>query len=122
MAYVDPQTVVAPQRRLSHLRVVYNSGPGGFAVATFLYNGENAIGIRWNGSESEPGMGNPQSSANPTWFVLPEGLAQRALDWADENDTVLQEGYRAMAADTQREAEAWEWSEGLIGDVADSEG
>ncbi|MBI2926987.1 MAG: addiction module antitoxin [Verrucomicrobia bacterium] len=29
----------------------------------------------------------------------------------------LEEGYRAMAADAQREEEALEWSENLIGDV-----
>ncbi len=31
----------------------------------------------------------------------------------------LEEGYRAMAADERREAEAARWSEGLIGDMAD---
>jgi len=31
----------------------------------------------------------------------------------------LEEGYRAMAADERREAEAAEWSEQLIRDVAD---
>ena len=30
----------------------------------------------------------------------------------------LEEGYRAMAADEQRESEAKSWSEGLISDVA----
>ncbi len=31
----------------------------------------------------------------------------------------LTEAYRAMAADTERENEALEWCNGLIGDVAD---
>jgi predicted CopG family antitoxin len=31
----------------------------------------------------------------------------------------LEAGYRAMAADEEREREAIEWIEGLIGDVAD---
>ena len=31
----------------------------------------------------------------------------------------LDEDYAAMAADEEREAEALEWSEGVIGDVAD---
>ena len=31
----------------------------------------------------------------------------------------LEMGYRAMAADEERELEATEWIEGLIGDVAD---
>lgn len=34
-------------------------------------------------------------------------------------DTDLDAGYRAMAADEQREADALEWSENLITDVAD---
>lgn len=31
----------------------------------------------------------------------------------------LEEGYRLMAQDEAREAEALQWAEGLIGDVAD---
>ncbi|MDR2925500.1 MAG: hypothetical protein LBU76_06080 [Azoarcus sp.] len=34
-------------------------------------------------------------------------------------DTSLDDEYRAMAADAVREAEALEWSNALIGDVAD---
>jgi hypothetical protein len=33
-------------------------------------------------------------------------------------DTSLDDGYRAMAADTAREAEAMEWCNSLAGDVA----
>ena len=35
--------------------------------------------------------------------------------------TTLLDGYRAMAADGLREAEAEEWTEALIGDVTDGE-
>lgn len=34
-------------------------------------------------------------------------------------DTALDDGYRAMAADTAREAAARDWCEGLAGDMAD---
>ena len=34
-------------------------------------------------------------------------------------DSARDEGYRAMAADKEREAEALEWSNALAGDVAD---
>ena len=34
-------------------------------------------------------------------------------------DTALDDGYRAMAADREREAEAQEWANGLIADLAD---
>lgn len=36
-------------------------------------------------------------------------------------DTDLDAEYAAMAADEEREAEALEWSEGTIGDIADVE-
>ena len=35
-------------------------------------------------------------------------------------DTALDDGYRAMATDTQREAEAVEWCNALAGDMADA--
>ena len=35
-------------------------------------------------------------------------------------DTSLDEGYRAMAADEAREAEALEWCNALAGDMADA--
>ncbi|MDD5037458.1 MAG: hypothetical protein PHE55_22250 [Methylococcaceae bacterium] len=34
-------------------------------------------------------------------------------------DTTLDDGYRAMAADTDREMEAQAWTNGLIADLAD---
>jgi predicted CopG family antitoxin len=37
-------------------------------------------------------------------------------------DTSLDDGYRAMAADTTREAEAQEWCDALAGDMADAGG
>ena len=37
-------------------------------------------------------------------------------------NAVLDEGYRAMAADTQYEAEAGQWIDGLIGDMAHKPG
>ncbi|EBM3803575.1 addiction module antitoxin [Salmonella enterica] len=35
-------------------------------------------------------------------------------------DTSLDEGYKAMAADQKREAEAQEWCNALVGDMADA--
>lgn len=35
-------------------------------------------------------------------------------------DTTLDDGYRAMAADAAREAEAQEWCNALAGDMADA--
>lgn len=122
MPYVNPRKVVAPRRHLSDLEVLYDGGPGGYALARLRWDGEGVVGIRWNGSENEPGMGQPQSSANPTWFILPPELGACAVEFAEQNDRELQDDYRAMAADREREAEAWDWTEGLITDGTGQEG
>ncbi len=43
--------------------------------------------------------------------VVPE-----TRDWSLASDEEIRLGYEAMAADEEREAEALEWSEALIGD------
>jgi hypothetical protein len=45
-----------------------------------------------------------------------------AHDNSPTSQSDLAEGYRQMAADREREAEAEEWVEALIGDVAFDEG
>lgn len=47
------------------------------------------------------------------WFI--EDLVRPRLIARDELDA----GYKAMAAEKEAEAEALEWSEGLVGDVGD---
>jgi hypothetical protein len=125
MSYVDPQTVISPRRTVRSVDVLYNGGPGEWSVALLSYwSGEEKVGIRWNGEEG-PGMGHPQSRANPTWFVLPGAIADVVRDRAEllnnRQEGGLLDGYRAMALDGEREAEAEEWSEGLISDAADQE-
>jgi hypothetical protein len=128
MAYVDPMTVVSPRNRLRSVDILFNSDPGrgGWSVALLDFDGDECIGIRWNGSEGEPGIGNPQSRARPTWFVVPEELAgvvrERTEQLADSQEGGLLAGYREMANDQEHEAEALEWSEGLIGDAIPQEG
>jgi hypothetical protein len=41
---------------------------------------------------------------------------QAAKDWSLATQEELLQGYEAMAADAEREAEAAEWCEALIGD------
>ena len=125
MSYVDPQTVVSPRRTVRSVDVLYNGGPGEWSVALLFYwSGEEKVGVRWNG-EDGPGMGHPQSRAIPTWFVVPDELAdvvwERAEQLSNRREGGLLEGYRAMVSDREREAEAQEWSEGLISDAADQE-
>ena len=125
MSYVDPQTVVSPRRTVRSVAVLYNGGPGKWSVALLSYwSGEEKVGIRWNGEEGS-GMGHPQSRANPTWFVVPDELAdvvrERAEQLHSRQEGGLLDGYRAMASDRERETEAEEWCEGLMRDAADQE-
>lgn len=97
MACIDPHSVVAPQRHISAVEVLYDGGPGGYALARLVWDGEEEVGIRWNGSPGEPGMGNPQSRARPTWFLLPREMAQPAIDLAEQNNTAIPRWRRAIA-------------------------
>ena len=121
MAYVEPATVWAPKASIRSVEILYNSkpgGPGGWSAASINWEGSEAIGIRWNGEEGS-GIGNPQSRGNATWFILPNELQEVILNRIDDlalSETI--EGYTAMAKDAERERDAEEWSEGLIGDAS----
>ena len=91
MPYVDPQSVVAPRKQIRSVEVIYNSAPGhgGWSIARLDWNGDQALGIRWNGDESSA-IGNPQSHGLPTWFVVPEETDMAAV----ENAILLHLGIR----------------------------
>jgi len=120
--YVDPQTVLTPKNIVRDVHVIYDSGPSpnSWSVALLDWDGEEAVAMRWNGEEGN-GVGNPQSHARPTWFVVPGPMAAvvraRAEELNNSKAGGLLAGYQAMAADQEREAEALEWSEALIADA-----
>jgi hypothetical protein len=125
VAYIEPATVLAPKASVRSVEILYNSASasdGGWSVARVGWEGSERVGIRWNGTEDSPGIGNPQSRGHATWFILPEELERVILDKVDELSMSgpggLLERYREMASDAQQEAEAEEWSEGLIGDAS----
>jgi len=122
MAYVEPATVWAPKASVRSLEILHNTGPGGWSVARVNWEGVERIGVRWNGADDGPGIGNPQSRGNATWFILPEELEAVVRDRIDDLSASrpggLLEGYAEMARDEAREREAEEWSEGLIGDAS----
>lgn len=70
---VDPREVKSPKSRLHRVDVLYEGE--GFAIAHLFWDGQNRLGIRWNGKPDDPkDKGTPQSRGLPTWFVLPEAL------------------------------------------------
>ena len=121
MAYVEPETVWAPKAVIRSVEVLYNTRSGGWSVARINWNGSETIGIRWNGDDG-PGIGNPQSRGNATWFIIPAPLQEEILRKVEELSLSgpggLIERYASMASDEAREREADEWAEGLIGDVS----
>jgi hypothetical protein len=123
MSYVEPSTVVSPRASVRSVEVIYTSSHnGGWSVARVNWEDTESVGIRWNGSEEEPGIGNPQSRGNPVWFIVPAELHDVILakveDLAVSAPGGLFDQYREMANDVQHEKEAEEWSEGLIGDAS----
>jgi hypothetical protein len=126
VAYIDPNTVIAPKDHVRLLEVLYDSGNAGWSVALLEWDGEQRIGMRWNGSQEDSRPGNPQSRGRPTWFVVPPELStvvrEEAEQLGNSQEGGLLMGYREMANDRERETEAQEWSEGLIGDATRQEG
>jgi hypothetical protein len=120
--YHDPHTVLSPKGRVKSVDVVFDEGPvpGSWSVAEIDWDGDKAVGIRYNG-DSESSTGLPQARGNPAWFIVPRELKSAILDAARKlsraRNASLVEGYRQMVADREREAEAEEWTEGLIVDA-----
>lgn len=121
--YRDPSTVLSPKDKVKSVNeVIYDSGPveGSWSVARITWGEKPAVGIRWNG-DSNHRIGTPQAFGNPAWFVVPDELQDAVLraarEAAQSRYAAIEEGYRMMAADREREVEAEEWTEGLIGDA-----
>ncbi len=122
MAYVRPQDVVSPKNRCGGvIEIIHDGDENGMSVARILWDGDAVIAARWNGNDAQP-LGNPVSTGHATWFVIGgyaagqvEEAARRA---AEKSPNSLVSRYREMANDVEREREAEEWSEGLIGDAS----
>jgi len=120
--YHDPKTVLSPKDMVKSVDVIFDKGPveWSWSVARLKWGDSPAVGIRWNG-DSTNSKGTPQARGNPAWFIVPKELESAILNAAQESSQAkqfaLEEGYRLMAADDKQEAEAEEWTEGLIGDA-----
>jgi len=96
------------------------------SVARILWREEDGeerevVAARWNGDDERP-LGNPVSRGHATWFVVDDYVAphveKAARAAAEKSPNSLAARYREMAKDADREREAEEWSEGLIGDAS----
>ncbi|OQA55449.1 MAG: hypothetical protein BWY42_01452 [Candidatus Omnitrophica bacterium ADurb.Bin277] len=82
MSYINPNLVVSPKDRVTDLKILRDEGENKWALASLRWDGEPATAIRWNGGSNDPrfpGIGNPQSRGVPTWFILPDEIAEVIL-------------------------------------------
>ena len=121
MGYIRPEMVLSPRKHVQRvIEVIHDPGENHMAVARLIWDGNEVIATRWNGCEERP-LGNPVSRGQATWFVV-DGYAAESVEdaarlAAQNSPTSLAARYRDMAQDAEREREADEWSEGLIGDA-----
>ena len=89
---IDPNTVLSPKALVRDLTVIFdgslwddaNPRWSGWSLATLTWDGRPAIGVRWNGQVGA-GVGSPQSRGLPTWFILPDALAEISLERVTEH-------------------------------------
>jgi hypothetical protein len=122
MAYIRPEEVISPRSRCGGvIEIIHEGSENEMSVARILWDGEAVIAARWNGNDEQP-LGNPMSTGHPTWFVVGDyaaGEVERAARAAaEQSPNSLIAKYREMADDSDREREAVEWTEGLIGDAS----
>lgn len=88
---IDPKGVTAGGAEV--IRILCNTGVDGHSVAVLRKQGQEHVGIRWNGEEG--GKGYPTARGYPVWFFLPKELG-----------VVLSAHYRAIliAGEEQRPA------------------
>lgn len=123
MSYIRPDEVTSPRSRCAGvIEVIHDPGrPNQMSVARIWWDDEERVACRWNGDDEHP-KGNPLSRGQATWFVVDryaEAFVEQAARAAAEsapNSLISQ--YREMANDAERERDAEEWSEGLIGDAS----
>jgi hypothetical protein len=122
MSYVRPEEVLSPKSLISGvIEVIHDPGENRMSVARILWDEKEVVATRWNGNDARP-LGNPVSRGHATWFVVDEYAAAKveeaARAAAANSPNSLVAKYREMANDEEREREAEEWSEGLIGDAS----
>jgi hypothetical protein len=122
MSYIRPEEVLSPRSLVGGVvEVIHDPGENRMSVARILWNDKEVVATRWNGNAEQP-LGNPVSRGHATWFVLDEYAAAKveeaARAAAEQSPNSLVAKYREMANDADREREAEEWSEGLMGDAS----
>jgi hypothetical protein len=73
VTYIKPDNVTSPKDSWKINCVIYDGGEGNIAIAYGEWDNEKVIAMRWNGKNDKL-LGNPHSSGNATWFILPNEI------------------------------------------------
>jgi hypothetical protein len=73
--YMPAAVDVTPGKR-ANIRVLFDNG--WYSVVAGEYEGEYAMGGRWNGGDHEPGF--PSQGGHPLWHVVPDFLRLAVLN------------------------------------------
>lgn len=90
MSYRKAAEVTSPKDRLKILEVLWEGEAGDAAVIRCTWDGNEELGMRWNGFEGAP-LGNPLSRVHPTWFILPDFMKYPTLAWVEEQKQLAKE-------------------------------
>lgn len=75
--YITPKNVKSPKNRITgDIQVLCDNGASSWSLVRLIWDGKECYGIRWNGNDSDNGIGNPQSRGVPTWFILPDEIGK----------------------------------------------
>ncbi len=82
MSYIRPEEVLSPKKHVGGvLEVIHDPGENRMSVARILWEEEEKIATRWNGSDDQP-LGNPVSRGHATWFVVDDYAAPKVEEAA----------------------------------------
>ncbi|MDO5089329.1 MAG: hypothetical protein Q4D53_06040 [Leptotrichiaceae bacterium] len=79
MGYIKPEEVLSPKGRVGNIRVLVEKED--YSIVLLEWDGEDVVATRWNTTNIEKdNIGTPQSRGLPTWFILPEEIADAYLE------------------------------------------
>ena len=72
---MNPENVISPKTRIKEgtIKIIHNEGENQFSIATMIWDGEQRIAMRWNGSAQ--GKGYPLARGAAAWFIIPKAMA-----------------------------------------------
>ena len=88
MAYLDHKLVLSPKGKVANIEVIIDKGKDSYALSILDWEGKRSVGVRWNGG-SDGSIGTPQSRGIPTWFILPDLIAETYLNFLLEEEKGL---------------------------------